>query len=157
MLPTNPTRLKWLKITILSAQLFGLASCKQPQIPEYQAFENFTISKFGFSESVVSADLKYYNPNTYALSLKRAELDISINDQPVGKSILDTLIAIPRQDTFYLPVKMKVNMKQLFNNALSLLMNNEIDVKVNGTVKLGKSGVFFNMPVNYAGKQKIEW
>ena len=154
---TTKAGLKGFKLGLAATLLLSLASCKQPQIPEYQAFENFTISKFGISESVVSADLKYYNPNSYALDLKHAELDVAINDRPVGKSILDSLITIPRQDTFYLPVKMKVNMKQLFNNALSLLLNNEIDVKVTGTVKLGKSGVFFNMPVNYAGKQKIEW
>lgn len=146
-----------LKRLILASLLFGLSSCKQPQIPEYQAFENFSIRKFGISESVVSADLKYYNPNSYALDLRRAELNFLINDRPVGKSILDTLITIPRQDTFYLPVKMTLSMKQLFNNALSLLLNNEIEVKVNGIVRLGKSGVFFNMPVNYSGKQKIEW
>jgi hypothetical protein len=52
---------------------------------------------------------------------------------------------------------MKVDMKQLFTNALSLLVNNEIDVKVNGTIRLGKSGVYFSMPVNYAGKQTIDW
>lgn len=152
-----PTPKNWLKTTLLACLVFGLASCKQPQIPEYQAFENFSISKIGLSETVVTADLKYYNPNSYALSLKHADLDIAINDRPVGKSILDTLISIPRQDTFYLPVSMKVNVKQLFNNALSLLLNNEIDVKVTGSVKLGKSGVYFNMPVNYSGKQKIEW
>lgn len=151
------TLLNGLKILFTATLLGGLIGCKKPLIPEYQAFENFSISKMGLSESVVSADLKYYNPNGYALDLKGADLDIRINDRPVGKSVLDTLITIPRQDTFYLPVKMKVNMKQLFSNAISLLMNNEVDVKVNGTVKLGKSGVFFNMPVNYSGKQKIDW
>jgi len=151
------SRLQWVKILFWTILVFGFASCKQPEIPEYQAFENFTIGKIGLSETVVSADLKYYNPNSYALKLKHADLDVSINHQPVGKSVLDTLITIPKKDTFYLPVSMKVNVKQLFNNALSLLLNNEIDVKVTGTVKLGKSGVYFNMPVNYSGKQKIEW
>lgn len=147
-------RIKW-AFPALLAIAFG--SCKQPQIPEYQAFENFKISTFGLSESVVSADLKYYNPNDFALKLKHADLDLSVNDRHVGHSVLDTLVTIPSRDTFYLPLKMKVDMKQLFTNALSLLMNNEIDLKVTGNIKLGKSGVFFNMPVNYSGKQTINW
>ncbi len=134
-----------------------MVGCRQPQIPEYQAFENFRINSMGLKESVVSADLKYYNPNDFALQLKGADLGVTLNDKAVGRSVLDTLIIIPRKDTFLLPVKMKVDMKQLFNNALALLMNSEIDVKVNGTVKLGKSGVFFNMPVNYSGKQQVQW
>jgi LEA14-like dessication related protein len=151
---TRLNRLKWLLPIFL---LLSFAGCKKPQIPEYQAFENFKISKLGLSESVVSADLKYFNPNEYALDLKHAELDLAVNDRHIGHSVLDTMVTIPRRDTFYLPLKMKVDMMQLFSNALSLLVNNEIDVKVNGTIKMGKSGVFFNIPVNYSGKQKIEW
>jgi LEA14-like dessication related protein len=145
------------RILLAATTLLAFASCKQPEIPEYQAFENFTISKIGMKESVVSADLKYYNPNDYPLQLKRANLAIAINNKPVGNTTLDTLITIPKKDTFYVPVKMKVDIKQLLSNALTLLMNDEIDVKVNGTIRLGRSGFFINMPVNYAGKQKLEW
>ena len=142
---------------MVALPILVMAGCRQPEIPEYQAFENFRINSVGLKESVVSADLKYYNPNDFALQLKGADLGVTLNDKAVGRSILDTLITIPRKDTFLLPVKMKVDMKQLFNNALALLVNSEIDVKVNGTVKLGKSGVFFNMPVNYSGKQQVQW
>jgi LEA14-like dessication related protein len=157
MYQTVTDRLKWWLMGLGTLCVLGLSSCKQPKIPEYQALENFNISKMNLSQAVVSADLKYYNPNAYALSFKHADLDIAINGKPVGKTVLDTLIVIPRLDTFYLPVKMDLNMKQLFNNALSLLLNNEVSVKVTGTVKLGKSGLYFNMPVNYEGKQKLDW
>lgn len=146
-----------LKGAFLGLLLLTIAGCRQPRIPEYQAFENFRINQVGLKESVVSADLKYYNPNEFALQLKGAELDVTLNERHVGRSILDTLITIPRKDTFLLPVKMKVDMKQLFSNALSMLLNPEVEVKVNGSVKLGKNGVFFNMPVNYKGTQQIEW
>jgi LEA14-like dessication related protein len=149
--------LKSLLMGLYTLGVLASAGCKQPKIPEYQALENFNISKINLSQAVVSADLKYYNPNAYALSFKHADLDIAINGKSVGKTVLDTLINIPRLDTFYLPVKMDLNMKQLFNNALSLLLNNEVSVKVTGTVKLGKSGLYFNMPVNYEGKQKLDW
>jgi LEA14-like dessication related protein len=157
MINSNSTACKWLKMLPIVILVIVSSSCKKPKIPEYQAFENFEISKIGLGETVVSADLKYYNPNEFALQLSRADLDIALNDRPVGKSILDTLITIPKRDTFLLPVKMRLNMNQIFSNALSLLLTNEIDVKVNGSVRLGKAGVFFNMPVNYSGKQKIEW
>lgn len=147
-------QLKWL---LAAAPLAFLGACKQPQIPEYQAFENFRINKVGLGESVVSADIKYYNPNHFALQLRGAELDVSINNRYVGRTVLDTLVTIPKLDTFYLPMQMKVDMKQLVSNALSLLINSEIDVKVNGKVKMGKSGVYFNVPVNYQGKQEIDW
>lgn len=137
--------------------LWMLSACSQPQIPEYQAFENFRLSKIAMNETVVSADLKYFNPNEYELQFRRADLDISLNNKFVGKTVLDTLIRIPKRDTFYVPVQMKVNLKQLFSNAFSLLLNNEMEVKVNGTIRIGRSGFFMNMPVNYTGKQEIDW
>ncbi len=140
---------------LLSSLLIG--GCRQPEIPEYQAFENFSIGKVGMKETVVSADLKYYNPNNYELQFRKADLAISINNKPVGTTVLDTLIRIPKKDTFYVPVQMKVNMKQLLGNALTLLMNDELDVKVNGTIRLGRKGLYMNLPVNYQGKQKMEW
>lgn len=144
-------------MSILALSFLGLASCSQPLIPEYQAFENFRLSKIAMNETVVSADLKYFNPNEYDLQFKRADLDITLNDKFVGKTILDTLIRVPKRDTFYVPVQMKVNLKQLFSNAFSLLLNNEMEVKVNGTIRIGRSGFFMNMPVNYTGKQEIDW
>ncbi|WP_157474077.1 LEA type 2 family protein [Flavihumibacter petaseus] len=150
-------RRKQLITAVLLFLSFGLFSCSKPVIPEYQAFENFQLSKISLGETVVSADLKYYNPNPYPLQLKHADLAIRLEDKPVGTTVLDTLITIPEKDTFYIPVSLKVNMKQLLSNALTLLMQSEIDVKVDGTVKMGKSGIFFNMPVHYAGKQKIEF
>lgn len=144
-------------IAFLILTLLGMTACRQPVIPEYQALENFSLAKIGMNETVVSADLKYYNPNNYDLQFRRADLAIAINNRAVGNTILDTLIRIPKKDTFYVPVQMKVNMKQLLGNALSLLLNNELDIKVNGTIRMGRSGLFMNIPVNYHGKQKINW
>ncbi|MCU0386194.1 MAG: LEA type 2 family protein [Flavihumibacter sp.] len=157
MLPTIKTSVKSPLIAFLLLSFLSITGCRQPEIPEYQALENFSLGKIGMKETVVSADLKYYNPNNYELQFRRADLEIAINDRPVGNTVLDTLIRIPKKDTFYVPVQMKVNMKQLLGNALTLLMNDELDIKVNGTIRMGRSGFFMNIPVNYQGKQKIEW
>ncbi|KYP14255.1 LEA type 2 family protein [Flavihumibacter sp. CACIAM 22H1] len=157
MIPSIIKGGKWLLTASIALSFWSLTSCKQPEIPEYQALENFSIGKMGIKETVVSADLKYYNPNNYELQFRRADLAISVNDKPVGNTVLDTLIRIPKKDTFYIPVQMKVNLKQLMGNALTLLMNDELDLKVTGTVRLGRSGFFMNLPVNYSGKQKMKW
>jgi LEA14-like dessication related protein len=157
MIPAIKTGVKSPLMVFLILSFLSMMACRQPEIPEYQALENFSLGKIGMKETVVSADLKYYNPNNYELQFRRADLAIAINDRPVGNTILDTLIRIPKKDTFYVPVQMKVNMKQVLGNALTLLMKDELDIKVNGTIRMGRSGFFMNIPVNYQGKQKIEW
>ena len=79
-----------------------------------------------------------------------------VNDKFVGHSTLDTLIHIPAQDTFYLPISLKLNLGDLFKNALQLFLNPEVKLKVQGKAKVGKGGFYKNFPISYEGKQRID-
>jgi LEA14-like dessication related protein len=125
--------------------------------PEFIDARNFGLRSIGSKTSTVSADLFYYNPNNLGLQMKRAELDVYIDDRFLGHSLLDTLIIIPKKDTFSIPVIMEVEMKNLFPNAFSLLTKTEVNLRIEGTAKIGKGGVFLNIPVKYQGKQQIRF
>jgi len=136
--------------------LLLFSSCAKPKDAEYLGFENLHIQKAGLSESIVNVDAKCYNPNAFNLKLKKAELDVFVNDKFVGHSTLDTLIHIPAQDTFYLPISLKLNLGDLFKNALQLFLNPEVKLKVQGKAKVGKGGFYKNFPISYEGKQRID-
>lgn len=95
----------------------------------------------------------YYNPNSYGLQLKRTDLDIYINDVYMGRTSQEYQVNIPKNDTFSIPIKIEVDMRNIFKNGLNLLLKNEVTVKVTGTVKVGKANVFMGLPVRYEGKQ----
>ena len=132
--------------------IFG---CSKPKDLQYIDFENFQVKEVGLGESVISADLKYYNPNNFRMTLKEGDLDVSLNNTFLGNSKLDTLLEIPRKDTFLIPLKMKVDMRTFLSRALNVLLTNEVDVKLDGKAKLGKAGIYFNVPIHYQGKQKF--
>lgn len=138
-----------------SIMLAVLLSCSAPKALVYNDYKNFTIDRLGFANSAVKLDLEYYNPNNFGLQLKRTELDIFINNSFLGHSTSDSLIYIPRRDTFLIPIKFTVDMHNLFRNALNTLTQNEVLIKVNGNIKVGKANVFMNMPVNYEGTHKF--
>jgi len=135
--------------------LIFFISCSSPKMLEYREYKNFSIEKLGFSNSQVKLDLEYFNPNNFGLQLKRTELDIYINNTFLGHSSSDTLINIPRNNTFLLPIKFEADMKNLFKNAWTTMMGNEVTVKVTGKLKIGKANVFMSMPVDYEGKHKF--
>ena len=111
----------------------------------------------GFTASQVVLDLQYFNPNNFGLQLRRTDLDIFINNTFLGHSSSDTLINIPRRDTFLIPIKFNVDMKNIYKNAFNTMMGNEVTIKVTGKVKVGKANVFMSMPVNYEGKHKFSF
>ena len=130
-------------------------SCSTPKSLEYYSYRNLSIEKLGFANSEVKLELEYFNPNNFGLQLRRTELDIFINNNFLGHSSSDTLINIPRRDTFLLPIKFAVDMQNLFKNTWNTFAGNEALIKVTGKLKIGKGNIFMSMPVNYEGKYKF--
>ena len=136
--------------------LLMMVGCAKPKDLQYLDIGNFHLNKAGLSESIVAADVTYYNPNSFNLKLKKANLDVYINDKYVGHTDLDTLIHIPALDTFYIPITMKLNLGDLLTNAAQLLLNPEVKLRIQGKAKVGKSGIYKNIPVDYEGKERID-
>ena len=137
---------------ILSIMILAFMSCSAPKALEYQTYNNFKIENLGFNNSEVSLNLDY-NPNNFGLQLRKTDLDIFIDGNLLGHNSLDTLLLIPKRDTFNIPVKFNVNMKNVFKNAWNTLIGKEVLVRLSGKVKVGKANVFMNIPVEYESKQ----
>lgn len=133
--------------------VWAILSCSAPKALEYKTYHNFSIQKLGFSSSTIKLDLEYYNPNNFGMQLKNSDLDIFIDGNLLGHSSFDTLIRIPRRDTFTLPIKFDVDMQNIYKNAWNTLLGKEVLVRLTGKLKVGKANVFMSLPVNYETKQ----
>jgi hypothetical protein len=141
------------KNLLVVAMLIAFMSCRSPKALEYRTYNNFSVERLGFSNSTVKLNLVYFNPNNFRMQLRNTDLDIFINSKLFGHSTTDTLIDIPKKDTFSLPVKFDVNMQSLYQNALNTLLGKEVVVRVTGKVKIGKANVFMYFPINYESKE----
>jgi len=133
-----------------------LLSCAKPKDLEYVDFRNLKVVKWGFKESTVGMDIEFYNPNKSRLQLKKADVDVYINNTYLGKSTLDTLIRIPARDTFLLPVTMRVQTGGALTNILRIVSDSSVLIRMEGHASFGKGGVFLNYPIKYEGQQKIK-
>ncbi|HET6254694.1 MAG TPA: LEA type 2 family protein [Puia sp.] len=133
-----------------------IAACRQPEPVEYFGFTDLQVGQVVAGKTNLSAIVKLYNPNTYKVALERAEVDIAINGQHSGHSLLDSTIRIPAKDTFYVPVTLQLDLKGLFSNALQMLMGKrEATLTVDGRVKIKKGMFTFNRSIHYEGKQDL--
>ena len=133
--------------------MMAFLSCSSPKALEYRTYHNFSIETLGFNNSTVSLNLEYYNPNNFGMQLKNTDLDIFINGNLLGHSTTDTLINIPRKNTFLVPVRFNVDMQNAFKNAWNTLIGKEVLVRLSGKVRVGKGNVFMSFPINYETKQ----
>lgn len=130
-------------------------SCQEPKDLEFKEFRNLSLDKMGFSASSLNVDLIYYNPNNFGLELKGTELDIFVDSAFLGHSSQQLQVAIPRRDIFTIPLKVDLDMKNLFKNGLVTLMNKQVVVRAVGNVKVGKAGVYKNFKVDYSTTQQF--
>jgi LEA14-like dessication related protein len=143
-----------MKITFsFFALIMVIMSCSSPKALEYRTLHNFSIQKLGFNNTSVKIDLEYYNPNNYGMQLRNSDLDIFIDGNLLGHSTFDTLITIPRRNTFILPIKFDVDMQNIYKNAWRTMTGKEVVVKLTGKLKIGKANVFMSLPVNYESKE----
>jgi LEA14-like dessication related protein len=107
---------------------------------------------------VITANLRFYNPNNYSLSLKNGDLDAYVNNKYLGKATVDERIAVPPSNSFVLPVTIDINMLRVLKDAFDLLSLQKSDVllRLQGTISAGKGRVYFRVPVTYEGRQKIQ-
>jgi LEA14-like dessication related protein len=120
-------------------------------------FKNLKILKWGFVESTVGMDIDFYNPNRSGLQMKKADVDVYINNTYLGKSTLDSLVRIPGRDTFSLPVTMRVQTGGALTNILRIVADSSVLIRMEGNASFGKSGVFLNYPIKYEGRQRIKF
>jgi LEA14-like dessication related protein len=141
---------------LLFLVLLATFSCKKPQSFDYKDIRNFKVNNLGFEKSKVSMDLVYFNPNNFGVNLKNVDCDIYLDNTYVGKFLLDTLMHIPKNAEFTLPASMDVDMRNIFKNTLNVLFSREVLIGAKGTTRVGKGGVYVNIPFNYEGRHKVE-
>jgi LEA14-like dessication related protein len=132
-----------------------VASCRAPRALVYQNIQNFGISQSPSHTTLVSMDIRLYNPNKYALKLKKADVEVFINNSLVGKLNARSGCSLTGRDTASVPVTLEVDMKTVLPNMLRFILNSEVDIKLTGKIKAGRHGIYVSVPVSYEGKQDI--
>jgi LEA14-like dessication related protein len=115
--------------------------------------QNLRIDSVGLASSRISLELVYFNPNNFGVDLRNVNCDVYINHNYLGKYVLDTLMHIAKRSEFVIPSSMHVDMKNVYKNALSTFLSRQVLVELNGSTRVGKSGIFVTVPFNYSAME----
>jgi LEA14-like dessication related protein len=129
-----------------------LSACRTQEL-SYQSIQNFSMEQ-GAKPSVV-LDIRLYNPNHYSLKLKNADVDVFLNGTSVGKLQVEGTHIAPKLDTFLLPVKVEVTQNISIPKILQMVMAGDIKIKLTGSMKGGRHGIYVRVPVDYEGTENL--
>lgn len=142
---------------ILVAFLITLASCARPVALQYQGVDRVFIGSISTKGLQLGLDLKLYNPNPFAMTFKSADLDAYINSRPAGSARMLSSQEVPARDTFILPVTISLDVNNVLGNAVDILTQRDVAVKMEGTVRASKGGFTVPVKVRYEGRQKLKF
>ena len=142
-------------LLLIAVLIMILPSCREPKSLEFREFKNLSVDKLSFAGAALKIDLVYYNPNNFSLQLNRTDLDIFIDSTFLGHSSQDIQVAIPKRRDFTIPLQVDLDVKNLLKNGITSLLNKNVSVRVLGSVKVGKAGIYKSFPVDYTSVQNF--
>lgn len=130
-------------------------SCNSFKIPEYKDFQNLRLESLGLNETTVYMELVYNNPNRIGFRVSHTEADVYVDDVYLGRAISDTVIRVARKSDFYIPLRIKTDMRNIFKNAWSAISHKEVTVRASGVITAGVGGLYKTIPLAYEGKHEL--
>jgi len=126
-----------------------LSSCRDVKEPTFREVENLRIGKADLSSTSVTADIRFDNPNRFALQLRSIDCDVYVDSTFLGHFTNTEEVHIPSQQEFLLPVKGDVSTSQLISYSGRALLQIPSPIRVEGKARIGRSGFYKTIPFNY--------
>jgi LEA14-like dessication related protein len=133
----------------LFAIILLIASCADQKSFEFKGVKSVNIEKASIKKNILNAQLEYYNPNNFDLTLKKIDCDIFINDQKLTHYGLDTVLVIPSTANFIVPAKMEIELSNLLKHSVDIMFNKPLKITIVGNATLSKGIFTKTVPVNF--------
>lgn len=143
-----------LLMVALAVVLFS-ASCSSIKEIEYLGMKDTKLESLSLSSGIVKTILQYNNPNNFGLDIKETNLEVYVNDKYLGIAENPEKMIIPKSSVFDFPIRVHFNPIQVLGIAFKNSMSKEVTLRVKGTAKLGKQGVFMRVPIDVQEKVNI--
>jgi LEA14-like dessication related protein len=149
--------MKWTR----SAPIFGIIllavfSCTNVKDPVFKHLDNFRVKNFGLQQTTIGFNVTYYNPNNFGVTVKEAEADIYLDTVYLGKFTQDQEVYVDKNADFSLPLSGGIPLQKALEINLKNIGSRDILLKADGSVKVGKAGLFINKEVHYQGKHRLD-
>ena len=86
----------------------------------------------------------FYNPNSFGVTLKHLESDVTVDGKKLGTCNADSTIHIKGREEFSVPVVIHFTSAAAILGGLNFLSKDSVMVRFTGSMKVGRVGVFIN-------------
>ena len=131
-------------------------SCSRIKDPDFRSIESVEIADLSTQRISFDCDLIFYNPNSFALDLDRAEIEILVDSIDIGQVKQTYNSLMPGKDNFNMPVFIDLDISKLYKGdalgaitrGLKIVKSRELEIHLKGNIYVGKGDIKIPVPVN---------
>lgn len=138
----------FLKASVLALAIFSLSACNDIKEVEYKGIKSTKLQSISLNQADLRINLEYFNPNNFGVDVKETNLSVYLNDRFLGIADQPEKTQIARNASFIFPVVAHFDPLKALGSAFKGLFNKKNKITLQGTAKVGKSGVYIKVPIN---------
>ncbi len=135
------------------------ASCntyKNVQEPVFRDVQNVRMIDVGVLQSKAGADLVYYNPNNFDVTLSSARGDVYLDGHYLGRFDLEEKVTVRKRQEFTIPAILKLDNIGLIKNQKEIYKKKEVNLRIDGMARLTKAGFSKEIPIKYEKMESVD-
>lgn len=148
------------RILILLAPILFLSACLSVKPVSVQNVEGLNINSPDMNEIEVALTLKIDNPNNYAITVKKIDLNVNAGGIDLGKVLVEQKVKIPAKSVTSQTFNFNVSLSQLGAAAIpagfALLSKGDLKIKAEGKIKAKAFLISKNFPVNFSDEVNLK-
>ena len=137
---------------LLLVGLTAILSCQKPQGLKFTGFQDFDVKPLSLTNSKVSFGVGVFNPNKFDIRINHVEAGITLAGSNLGNYQMDSLITLPANQAFVLPIQLVVKNGSLISNMLSVISGDSLPYSLSGKVRAGRKIAMAEIPFSYSGQ-----
>ena len=144
-------------IMIIIASILAYSCTTPSDAPVFKQVTNIEVTKVMGKTAYLNADAFFYNPNNVSMTLKKIDVDVSVEGKKIGKINQSLKTKIPASAEFKVPLDATFDMGEMgfLNSIISILGGKKVDVHYSGYIKLTYHGFPIRVPVEYDDEVRI--
>lgn len=135
------------------------ASCsayKNVQEPEFRDVQNVRLIEVGLLQTKAGADLLYYNPNNFTVTLSSARGDVYLDDHYLGRFDLADKVSMGKRSEFLIPTILKMDNISAIKNQQDILKKKQVKLRIDGMARVTKAGFGKDIPIKYERMEDVD-
>lgn len=132
-----------------------LSACANIKAPEFKGIEKFGVRQVTLQSATLGFDVAYFNPNNFGVTVKDAQVDVYLDSVYLGKFNQEQDVSVYQNTVFSIPFTGNISLLNAMNLKPGQWGSRPILLKAEGSVKVGKAGIFVTRPISYEGRHSL--